>query len=191
MLKFKFFLLYFFTLSLVSCQSLETLDKVSFDYKLLPIIEISAKQINIIELYEPKYTEPYIDHSLDNPPNKYLIKWFENNIKTAGTKNKLIINILDSSLKKTIILNENPKKYAEKYIFLFELNFLVEYVLLDDFNFILAKTIVEANRTTTSEKFISIADSDLIIDNLITESLKDFSYKSEEFIKIYMKNFLL
>ena len=191
MLKFKFFLLYFFTLSLVSCQSLETLDKVSFDYKLLPIIEISAKQINIIELYEPKYTEPYIDHSLDNPPNKYLIKWFENNIKTAGTKNKLIINILDASLKKTEILNGKAKKYEEQSVFLFELNFLVQYILFDDSDFVLAKTIVEANRTTITGKYISINESNLIIDNLILESLRDFSSKSDELMHIYMRNFIL
>tara|TARA_B110000263_G_scaffold10467_1_gene8936 strand:+ start:527 stop:1102 length:576 start_codon:yes stop_codon:yes gene_type:complete len=191
MLKFKFLLLYFFTLSIFSCQPLEMLDKVAFDYKLFPTIEITAKEINIIELYESKYAEPYIDYSLNNTPNEYLIKWFKDNIKIIGAQNKLIINILDASLKKTEILNEKGKQYSEQSIFLFELNFLVEYILLDDSEFLIAKTTVEANRTTTSGKFISIMELNSIIDNLILESLKDFSNKSEELIQIYMRNFVL
>jgi len=188
-LRFKFFL--FFTLSLFSCQPIEILDKITFDYKLLPTIEISAKQINIIELYESKYADPYVDHSLDSPPSEYLIKWFNNNINIIGTQNKLIINILDASLKKTEILNAQEKKYEEQSIFLFEINFLVEYILLDNSGFTLAKTIVEANRTTTSGKFISIMEINLIIDNLILESLRDLSNKSEELMQIYMRSFVL
>ena len=191
MLRFKFFLLSFFTLGIFSCQPIEMLDKIAFDYKLLPTIEISAKQINIIELYELKYAEPYIDYSLDDPPSEYLIKWFKNNINKIGTQNKLVINILDASLSKIEILNEKAKKYDEQSVFLFDLIFLVEYILLDDSDFILAKTIVEANRTTTSGKFISIMESNLIIDNLILESLRDFSFKTEELIQIYMRNFVL
>jgi len=191
MLRFKFFLLYFFTLSVFSCQPVEILNEVVFDYKLLPTIEITAKQINIIESYESKYIEPYIDYSLVNSPNKHLIEWFKNNIKIIGTQNKFNINILDASLKKTEILNEKAKKYSEKSIFLFELNFLVEYILLDDSDFIIAKTVVDIKRTTTSGKFISIMELNLIIDNLILESLRDLSYKTDELISIYMKNFVL
>ena len=191
MLKFKFFLLYFFTLSLLSCQPVEILDKVIFDYKLLPTIEISAKQINIIESYESKYVEPYIDYSLNDSPNEYLIEWFENNISKIGSQNKLVINILDASLKKTEVINGNANKNKKQSVFLFELNFLVQYILFDDSDFILAKTTVEANRTTTTGKFISIMESNLIIDNLILESLRDFSFKSDELMQIYMKNFIL
>ena len=191
MLKFKFFLLYFFTLSVLSCQPVEILDKVIFDYKLLPTIEISAKQINIIESYESKYAEPYIDYSLNDSPNEYLIEWFENNISKIGSQNKLVINILDASLKKTEVLNGNANKNKKQSVFLFELNFLVQYILFDDSDFILAKTTVEANRTTTTGKFISIMESNLIIDNLILESLRDFSSKSDELMQIYMKNFIL
>ena len=191
MLKFKFFLLFFFAMNIFSCQSPEMLDKVVFDYRLLPTIEISAKQINIIQLYESEYIEPYIDYSLVDSPNKHLIEWFKNNIKIIGGQNKLNINILDASLKKTEILNEEAKKYSAKSIFLFELNFLVEYILLDDSDFIIARTVVETNRTTTSGKFISIMELDLILDNLILGSLRDVSYKTEELMKIYMKNFIL
>ena len=191
MIKFKFFFLYFLTLGIFSCQPIEILDKIAFDYNLLPIIEISAKKINIIELYESKYDEPYIDYTLINSPNEYLIKWFKNNIDNIGFQNKLVINILDASLKKTEILDEKAKKYEEKSFFLFELNFLVQYILFDDSDFILAKTIVEANRTTTTGKHISINESNLIIDNLILESLRDFSSKSDELMHIYMRNFIL
>jgi hypothetical protein len=191
MFRFKFFLLCLFTLGVFSCQPVEMLDKIAFDYKVLPTIEISAKQINIIELYESKYDEPYIDYSLNKPPSEYLIRWFKNNINNIGAQNKLVINILDASLKKTEILNGKAKKYEEQSVFLFELNFLVQYILFDDSDFILAKTIVRANRTTTSGKFISIMESNLIIDNLILESLRDLSSKSDELMQIYMRNFIL
>ena len=38
---------------------------------------ISAEKKKIIDSYESKFSEPYIDHSLENPPKKYLINWFE------------------------------------------------------------------------------------------------------------------
>jgi hypothetical protein len=55
----------------------------------------------------------------------------------------------------------------------------------------LANSIVEAKRTTTSGKFISLMESERIIDTLILDCLIDFSKKSEELIKIHMNNFIL
>jgi len=82
-------------------------------------------------------------------------------------------------------------KYKEKTIFLFEINYLVEFILYDNNNYILASIIVEANRNTTSGKYISIQESEKIIDYLIFNSLRDFSNKAQELIKIHLKNFIL
>ena len=101
------------------------------------------------------------------------------------------MNILDASLKKSEVPNTNKRKYGEKTIFLFELSFLVEFILYDDSKFVLANSIVEAKRTTTSGKFISLMESEKIIDTLILDCLIDFSKKSEELIQIHMNNFLL
>ena len=76
--------------------------------------------------------------------------------------------LLNSSLKKSEIKNNELNKYKEKTIFLFEINYLVEFILYDNNNSILSQcTIVEANRSTTSGKYISIQESEKIIDYLI------------------------
>lgn len=184
-------LLFIIVVGLCSCQPVEILDDFVFDYSQLPKIVISADQKKIIELYESKFNEPYIDHSLDPPPKEYLINWLEKNLNIIGTENSFIINILDSSLKKSEIPNTNSKKYIEKTIFLFELSFLVEFILYDDSKFILANAIVESKNTTTSSKFISLMESERIIDSLILECLIDFSNKSKELIQIHMNSFVL
>ena len=183
-LLFPFFLLH-------SCQKVEILEETVFNYNQLPKIIIKAETKIIEDLYESKFSEPYIDHSLNKTPKDFLKIFLNTNINIIGTENFIVINILDASLKKTEILDEKAKKYEEKSFFLFELNFLVQYILFDDSDFILAKTIVEANRTTTTGKHISINESNLIIDNLILESLRDFSSKSDELMHIYMRNFIL
>ena len=142
-------------------------------------------------LYETKFYDPYIGHSLKNPPIYYLNELLNKNINIFGTQNKLEINIIDASIKKTEILNNDNTKYKEKNIFLFEVNFLVEYILLDDLNLVLASTIIEANRSTTSSRYISLNETSKIIDNLIYDCLIDFSFKTKELTEIHMNNFLL
>ena len=68
---------------------------------------------------------------------------------------------------------------------------LVEFILYDDSNFLLANTIVESNRTTTSGKYISLHESSIIIDTLILDCLKDFSIKTEQLTKTHMGKYIL
>ena len=190
MLKNKFlFLLLFFIL--LSCQKIEILEDISFDYNELSKITINAEIKNVLNLYEPSFSEPYIDHSLILPPKFYLNKWINSNINIFGTENNILINILEASVKKSEIINIDKKKYEEKTIFLFEVNFLVEFILYDDSNLILAKTLVETNRTTTSAKYISIQENEKIIKTIIYDSLVDFSIKAKELIEFHMKKFIL
>jgi hypothetical protein len=74
---------------------------------------------------------------------------------------------------------------------MYEINFMLEFSLYDDSNFFLSSTIVESKRTITSSKFISLMQSDRIIEILINNSLRDLSKKSEELLKIYMSEYLL
>ena len=174
-----------------SCQKVEILDPIVFDYNQFTKISINAEKKNTIILYEPKFVEPFIDHSLENSPILYLNSWTKNNIQTFGTKNYFEINVIDASVKKTEIPNIDSKKYEEKTIFLYEVNYLVEFVIYDDSNFKLASAIVEANRTTTSGKYISLIEVERIIDDMIYKCLKDFSKKSKELIKDHMKQYIL
>ena len=51
-----------------SCQKVEILDPIVFDYNQFTKVSINAEKKNTIILYEPKFVEPFIDHSLENSP---------------------------------------------------------------------------------------------------------------------------
>jgi len=174
-----------------SCQKVEILDPIVFDYNQFTKVSINAEKKNTIILYKPKFVEPFIDHSLENSPILYFNNWSKNNIQTFGTRNHFEINVIDASVKKTEIPNIDSKRYEEKTIFLYEVNYLVEFVIYDDSNFKLASTIVEANRTTTSGKYISLIETERIIDDMIYKCLKDFSNKTKELITDHMNQYIL
>jgi len=185
------FLLLFFLLFLISCKKIEILNPVIIDYDKLARISINAENKKIGILFESTFQEPYIDHSLTKSPIYYLNQWIDNNINTFGTENTFEINIIEASVKKSEIPNTDSKKYEEKTIFLFEVYFLLEFFIYDDSKFKLVSTIVEAKRTTTSGKYISLLENEKIIDNLIYNCLIDFSKKADELIKIHMQSFIL
>ena len=187
----QFFILLIFLFAVSSCNKIEVLDEIVFDYDQLPKIVFSAEQKKVKETYETKFSDPFIDYSLPKPPKEYLKSWIESNFAIIGTENKLIINIIDSSLTKSEVANANAKKYEEKTIYLFEINYLAEYILYDDSNAILSSTTVETKRSITSGKFISLMESDRIIESLILDALTDFAKKTEELIKIHMSGYIL
>jgi len=186
-IKIIFFLLFF----IFSCQPVEMLDEVIFEYNQLSKISINAKEKLINEVYEINYVDPYIDYSIKKPPVLRLKDWISQNISIFGSQNKLIINIVDASLKKTERENKNKKKYQEKTEFFYEIHFLIEFELYDDNNFTLATINAETERTTTSSKFISLSEQELILDTLILEALIDISIKSDELLKTHMSEYLL
>jgi len=185
-------LLYIIFLFVVfSCQQIEILEKIVFDYNQFPKIIVTSEKKIINDFYEAEIRDPYIDYSLKKSPKDHLKEWIENNFKTIGIENRLVINIIDSSLIKEEILNTDAKKYAEKTIFKFEINYLVEYVLYNDNDEILVLSKVASKRSTTSGKFISLMEMDRIIDTLIFDALFDFTNKSNELIKTYMSAYIL
>ena len=187
----QFIILLIFLFAVSSCNKIEILDEIVFDYDQLPKIIFRAEQKIVKETYEAKFSDPFIDYSLPKPPKEHLKSWIESNFAIIGTENKLIINIIDSSLTKSEVANANAKKYEEKTIYLFEINYLAEYILYDDSNAILSSTTVETKRSITSGKFISLMESDRIIESLILDALTDFAKKTEELIKIHMSGYIL
>ena len=108
-----------------------------------------------------------------------------------GSQNKLIINIIDASLKRTERESKDKKKYQEKTEFFYEIHFLIEFELYDNNNFMLATIKAETKRTTTSSKFISLNERERILDTLILDALIDISLKSNVLLKTYMSEYLL
>jgi len=188
--KLNFIFVILFLFFFASCQNTETLEEVVFDNNLLKKITFYAEEKIINAVYNSKFVEPYIDYSLENPPIKHLYSWLEKNINVFGTENKLVINILDASLKKITKKNESAKKFEAKDIFYYEIYYSLEFILYDDTNSILSSTKVETERSTTSGQFISLMEADRIIDKLILDALTDATLTSDELIKIHMSEFI-
>ena len=192
MKNFKFLIIYIFViLNLPSCNKLEPLQNKIFDYDDFPVMILNSQQKKINNLYNVKFDDSFIDDQLDNPPYYFLKNWIDNNINIFGTKNTFTINVIDASVKRKEIENVDFKKYEEKIIYFYEISYLVEFILYDDNNIILANSIVESKRSTTSSKNISLNDLDLIINNLIYKCLMDFTNKAEELILKHFEDYIL
>tara|TARA_B110000438_G_scaffold299625_1_gene350203 strand:- start:44 stop:619 length:576 start_codon:yes stop_codon:yes gene_type:complete len=189
--KFFRIILFFIFVFIIACQKVETFEKEIFNFNLLPSIMFNAENKNINSLYEENIEEPFYDHSLNKKPIEYLKELLVNNFNTVGTSNYVEINIIDASVKKYEIPNTESSKFQEKTILMFEANFMLEFLLYDDSNFLLSNIVVESERTITSGKLISLIESDIIIEKLIYDSLKDLTKKSEELLKIHMSEYLL
>ena len=87
-------------------------------------------------------------------------------------------------------MNVGAKKYEERTIFNYELFFLVEYELYDSEGFLIANTTVETSRTTTSQKYISLNETEIIINNLLILAIKDYIKETKNQLSNYMGNYL-
>ena len=150
-LRTSFIFIFFWV---ISCQPVEILKPIEIDTSKLDTISINAKVIEINEKYNAVFSQNNIEEQIQTSPIDLMAEWNNQNILKIGNENKLVINILDASIKKSEIMNVGAKKYEEKTIFKYELFFLVEYELYDDSGFLKANTTVETMRSTTSQKYI-------------------------------------
>ena len=176
---------------LISCQPIEIIEPVVFDNDHLSTISVNAKNIEIKQIYEAKFIDPYIGNSLDYPPVKRLKSWIQSNIKPFGKNNKLKINILDASIKKIEEQDLKAKKFQEREIYKYEVFYLIEFNLYDDSNYLIASTMVESFHSTTSGRFISILKAEKIIDDLILKSLRDITKESKRLLNLYMSDYVI
>lgn len=177
-------------LYVLSCQPVEIIEPVTFDYSKLDKISISANEIIINSEYKPKFSNKNIEDQIPNPPINIIKEWNNQNILNFGKENKLIINILDASIIKQEVNNIEAEKYEEKTVFKYKIFFLVEYELYDNSNYLLANSTVETLRSTTSKKLISLNETEVIINNLLNDSIKDFSIETKSILKKYMGEYL-
>ena len=182
------FLLFAF---IISCQPIEQIEEVVFDNSQLSKINILSKDIEVKTTFEKKITDPYIGHTLRIEPSQRIANWINDNFKAIGNENKLEVVILDSSLLKTAFENKDTKNFDEKKNYKYELFYLIEFNLYDDSNNLVASTLVETIRSTTSGDYISIQNTEKVIDDLVYLSLLDLSLESNKLLKQYMSDFLL
>ena len=177
-------------LYVLSCQPVEIIEPVTFDYSKLDKISISANEIIINSEYKPKFSNKNIEDQIPNPPINIIKEWNNQNILNFGKENKLIINILDASIIKQEVKNIEAEKYEEKTVFKYKIYFLVEYELYDNSNFLIANTTVESSRSTTSKKYISLNERDIVINNLLHDALKDFIKETKSMMNTYMFGYI-
>ena len=186
---FKLFLI-IASILISSCQPIEIISPIEFDTSKLEKISINAKEKVIKNNYNPRFSKENIESQITNSPITILEDWLSSNIINFGNQNKLVINILDASILKKEIDNLNAKQFEEKIIFSYEVFLLVEYYLYDDSDYLLANTSVEITRSTTSQKYISLNEKELIINELLNKTMKDFVNESKSMFKSYMASYL-
>ena len=179
-LKSSFTLILFLVLS---CQPVEILRPIEIDTSNLDTISIYSKNIEINKKYNSVFSQNNIEEQIQKSPIDVIVEWHNKNILKIGNENKLVINILDASITKNEIENVDAKKYEEKTIYKYELFFLVEYELYDDSGFLKANTTVQTSRSTTSQKYISLNEVEIIINELLLTTMKD--YIKETIIYLY------
>ena len=64
------------------------------------------------------------------------------------------------------------------------------YMLMCSGDYLIANTTVESSRSTTSQKYISLGETDLITANLVNESLIDFTKETKSMLEMYMSEYL-
>ena len=141
--------------------------------------------------YEKKISDPHIGHTLKISPTQRIIDWVNENFKAIGNENNFNVTILDASLTQIQFKNKDAKNLDKKINYKYELFFLVEYNLYDNSNNLIASTLVEAKRSTTSGVYISIVERENIINDLIYQTLVDLTDESKKLITKYMIDFIL
>ena len=180
----------FLLLFILACEPVEIISPLEYDISKLAIISINFNKIKVNSVYNPVFSEFNIEDQLKNPPILQIQNWIKQNIRSFGNQNEFVINILDASITKKEIDNLEAKKYEEKKIYLYEVFFLVEYELYDDAGYLLANTTVESSRSTTSQIFISLNETELIINDLVNKSLFDFINETKSMIQLYMQEYI-
>ncbi len=189
MKKLLITLLFFLTLN--ACQPIEKVNHIVFDNSQFAHFNILSTSIEINEIFEKKISDPYIGHTLKFTPSDRIISWINENFKPIGNENIFNITILDASITQTQFKNKDAKNFDEKNNYIYELFYLLEFSLFDDSGNLVASTLVETSRSTTSGIYISIQEKDKIIDDLIYNSLVDISNETEKLLTNYMDNYIL
>ena len=187
----KKLIILFVSFCIFSCQPIEKIERIVFDNNQFSKFDILSNSIEITEIFEKKISNPYIGHTLEVDPSQRIIDWVNDNFKAIGNENIFTVTILDASLTQNEIENIEAKNFDEKTNYKYELFYLIEFNLYDDSRNLVASTLVENSRSTTSGLFISIQEREKIIDDLVYQGLNDISNESKLLLIKYMGDFIL
>jgi hypothetical protein len=187
----KLSVIFFFLIVSVACQPVEKINQIVFDNNQFSKFNILSDSIEIIEIFERKISDPYIGHTLKVSPSERIINWINDNFKAIGNENIFTVTILDASLSQSEFENREAKNFDEKINYKYEMYYLLEFNLYDESKNLIASTLVETSRSTTSGLYISIQEKEHIINDLIYQSFVDLSSESKILLTKYMSNYIL
>ena len=144
----------------LSCQPVEILRPIEIDTSNLDTISIYSKNIEINKKYNSVFSQNNIEEQIQKSPIDVIVEWHNKNILKIGNENKLVINILDASITRNEIENVDAKKYEE------------------------------TSRSTTSQKYISLNEVEIIINELLLTTMKDYINETKNQLSIYMGDYL-
>ena len=176
---------------ILTCQPIEKNQQVVFDNNQFTKFDILSKKIEIKKIFEKKISDPYIGYTLKISPDQRIVNWITDNFNPIGNENNFIVNILDASIIQTEFKIDDAKNFDEKNNFKYEVFYLVEFNLFDNTNNLIASTLVEITRSTTSGVYISIQDKENIINDLVYLALLDLTNESKILILKYMEDYVL
>ena len=187
----KLIINFLFLLIVIACQPIEKVNQIVFDNSQFTYFNILSTSIEIQEIFEKKISEPYIGHTLKIGPSERIKNWINENFKPIGNENIFNVTIVDASITQRQFKNKEAKNFDERNNYIYELFYLIEFSLFDDSGNLVASTLVESSRSTTSGIYISIQEKDNIINDLIYNSLVDVSNETKKLLSNYMANYLL
>ncbi len=173
-----------------ACQPINLPSRVDFESETSNKVSINAKDIITNIKYDPLFSENNIEDLIINSPIKRLKKLLSDNISYFGNENLLIIDVLDASIIRKEIENNSENTFEEQIIYHYEIFFKVDFKLLDNNEYLLANAKVETKRSTTSQKYISLNDFEIITNDLISKSLIDFNNETLNQFKKHMSSYL-
>ena len=187
----KKLIILFLSFFIFSCQPIEKLDSVVFDNNQFSKFDILTATVEINEIFEKKLSNPYIGHTLKVDPSQRIINWVKDNFNAIGNEDIFTVTILDASLTQNEIKNSEAKNFDEKTNYKFELFYLIEFNLYDDSRNLVASTVLENSRSTTSGLYVSINEKETIVYDLVYQSLNDLSNEAKLLLPKYMGEFIL
>ena len=166
----KKLIILFVSFFIFSCQPIEKIERIVFDNNQFSKFDVLSSSIEITEIFEKKISNPYIGHTLEVDPSQRIIDWVNDNFKAIGNENIFTVTILDASLTQSEFKNKEAKNFDEKNNYKYELYYLIEFNLFDNYQSLISSTLVETSRSTTSGLYISIQEKENIINDLVYQS---------------------
>lgn len=191
-------LLVFGSLLLAGCQftnAVVTEPNYSLkSYSALPPINIDVKDIQLVEVYTPTYTAPYVEHRFPILPVDAFKAWMNDRIQTSGKDGTLRIIIKNAKVKETEL---PPSQKGLKGLFTIEQSerydaeLEVVFEIYKDDIMPAAEIQIAPTRSQTISENRTLIERNLMYHQLTVDLVDQFNQEMESYVQQYFSDFLL